>query len=54
MTDASTTTVSPATGTTAHLSEAEVECLGAELDAIRAEVMRDLGAADARYSISGG
>jgi linoleoyl-CoA desaturase len=35
--------------TTAHLSEADFECLGAELDEIRAEVMNDLGEADACY-----
>ncbi|GLY66524.1 fatty acid desaturase [Amycolatopsis taiwanensis] len=37
------------TATTAHLSDADVERLGEELDAIRAEVMGDLGQADARY-----
>ena len=37
------------TPTTAHLSAADVETLGRELDAIRREVMDDLGAADARY-----
>jgi NADPH-dependent stearoyl-CoA 9-desaturase len=35
--------------TTAHLSEADVGRFGAELDAIREEVMSDLGAEDARY-----
>jgi NADPH-dependent stearoyl-CoA 9-desaturase len=43
----STTTVT--TGTTAHLSAGDVEALGAELDAIRVEVMNDLGEDDARY-----
>ncbi|GAA2587646.1 acyl-CoA desaturase [Actinomadura fulvescens] len=33
----------------AHLSEAELEKLGNELDALRQEVMTDLGEADARY-----
>jgi NADPH-dependent stearoyl-CoA 9-desaturase len=45
-------TASTATATTAmaaHLSEADVERFGAELDAIRAEIMNDLGAADAGY-----
>jgi fatty acid desaturase len=37
------------TSTTAHLSDADVEALGAELDAIRTEVMDDLGEDDARY-----
>jgi linoleoyl-CoA desaturase len=33
----------------AHLSDEQVEALGAELDAIRAEVVGSLGEADARY-----
>ncbi|GAA1304199.1 fatty acid desaturase family protein [Pseudonocardia xinjiangensis] len=33
----------------AHLTEEQVEALGAELDAIRAEVVGSLGEADARY-----
>lgn len=33
----------------AHLTEADIEALGAELDAIRSEVEESLGAADARY-----
>jgi fatty acid desaturase len=33
----------------AHLSPEDVEAIGAELDALRAEVMADLGEADARY-----
>ncbi len=37
------------TATTAHLSEADVEDLGAELDALRHSVMSDLGDDDARY-----
>jgi fatty acid desaturase len=52
-----TTTTSPTTtgattgtiATTAHLSDADFERIGAELDAIRAEVMDDLGEDDARY-----
>ena len=42
---ATTTTIE----TTAHLSDADIEALGAELDAIRSEVMDDLGDDDARY-----
>ncbi len=45
-TAASTTTTTP---TTAHLSAAEVEQFGAELDAIRRRVIDDLGDDDARY-----
>ncbi|MFC6883677.1 MULTISPECIES: fatty acid desaturase family protein [Actinomadura] len=37
----------PASG--AHLTDAELEKLGNELDALRQEVMADLGEADARY-----
>ncbi|MFC5064423.1 fatty acid desaturase family protein [Actinomycetospora atypica] len=37
------------TPTTAHLSAADVESLGAEIDAIRRGVMDDLGEGDARY-----
>lgn len=33
----------------AHLTEADVEALGNELDAIRRDVEESLGAADARY-----
>jgi linoleoyl-CoA desaturase len=47
-----TTTAGSATGataTTAHLTDGDFERLGAEFDAIRAEVMGDLGEADARY-----
>jgi fatty acid desaturase len=33
----------------AHLTEAQVEALGRELDALRARVVADLGARDARY-----
>ena len=43
----STTTAT--TSTTGHLSDADVEALGAEIDAIRMEVMDDLGADDAAY-----
>ncbi|GAA1254516.1 acyl-CoA desaturase [Pseudonocardia aurantiaca] len=35
--------------TTAHLSDADFMRIGVELDAIRSEVMNDLGEADARY-----
>ncbi|MDF2976057.1 MAG: desA3 [Actinomycetospora sp.] len=42
----STTTT---TAASAHLTDADVERLGAELDAIRTEVMADLGDDDARY-----
>src|SRR5581483_4027936 len=45
----STGTTTGATGTTAHLADADFECIGAELDAIRAEVMDNLGEDDARY-----
>src|SRR5215207_9777394 len=50
----STTTTSPTTtgattATTAHLSDADFERIAAELDAIRAGVMDDLGEDDARY-----
>jgi fatty acid desaturase len=37
------------TSPTAHLNEADIEALGAELDAIRDEVLADLGQDDARY-----
>ncbi|QFU89396.1 acyl-CoA desaturase [Amycolatopsis sp. YIM 10] len=37
------------TASTAHLSEDDLDRIGAELDAIRAEVMADLGEDDARY-----
>jgi fatty acid desaturase len=51
-TTTSTTTSGATTGrtaTTAHLSDADFERFGAELDAIRAEVVDDLGEDDARY-----
>jgi NADPH-dependent stearoyl-CoA 9-desaturase len=52
-TTANTTTADTTTtgtiATTAHLSDGDFERLGAELDAIRAEVMDDLGEDDARY-----
>ncbi len=44
-----TGTTTGTTATTAHLSDADFERFGAELDAIRAEVMDDLGEDDARY-----
>jgi fatty acid desaturase len=47
MTPTGVTTATSAT--TGHLSEADVERLGAELDALRAQVMGDLGAEDAHY-----
>jgi NADPH-dependent stearoyl-CoA 9-desaturase len=37
------------TSAAAHLTDEQVEALGAELDAIRAEVVADLGEDDARY-----
>src|SRR5688500_19381764 len=40
-----TTTVSAA----AHLTDEQIEALGAELDALRAEVVASLGENDARY-----
>ena len=46
------TTTAKATGVpgaAAHLTDEQVEALGAELDAIRAEVVGSLGEADARY-----
>ena len=46
MTPSETTTT---IGTTAHLSDADIEAMGAQLDTIRAEVMDDLGGDDARY-----
>jgi linoleoyl-CoA desaturase len=45
----SATSTGTKTGTTAHLSDADFERIGAELDAIRADVMDDLGEDDARY-----
>ncbi|WP_425310460.1 acyl-CoA desaturase [Ammonicoccus fulvus] len=39
----------PAPRTPESLSDAEIEQIGADMDAIRAEVMNDLGAADAAY-----
>lgn len=47
MTPTGVTTATSAT--TGHLSEADVERLGAELDDLRAQVMDDLGAEDAHY-----
>ena len=44
-----TSTTTATVPITAHLSEADFTAIGAELDAIRAEVMADLGADDARY-----
>ncbi|GAA5166953.1 acyl-CoA desaturase [Pseudonocardia eucalypti] len=44
-----TTSTAETTPVTAHLSESDFERIGEELDAIRAEVMDDLGEADARY-----
>jgi linoleoyl-CoA desaturase len=46
---AATGTTVGSTASTVHLSETDIERLGAELDQIRAEVMDDLGDADARY-----
>ena len=48
-TTTSPTTTGATTGTTAHLSDVDFERIGAELDAIRAGVMDDLGENDARY-----
>ena len=43
------TTTTGTIATTAHLSDDDFERFGAELDAIRAAVMDDLGEDDARY-----
>ena len=45
---ATTDTVDP----TAHLSPADIENLGAELDAIREEILASRGESDAAYSRS--
>jgi linoleoyl-CoA desaturase len=44
-----TATATGAPGAAAHLTDEQVEALGAELDAIRDEVVGSLGEADARY-----
>ena len=49
VTNTAESTTDTTIATTAHLSEADVERFGTELDAIREEVMNDLGAEDARY-----
>ena len=45
----SSSTTTATTATTGHLSDGDVEALGAEIDAIRTEVMDDLGDDDAAY-----
>ncbi|MEJ3654312.1 acyl-CoA desaturase [Actinomycetes bacterium KLBMP 9759] len=49
MTTATTTPTTTTISAAAHLTDEQIEALGAELDAIREEVVTSLGEADARY-----